>query len=221
MKALLWKDFRMNRGMMMVGVVIGAAVYAMGVVVEVVAHWPERPTRVDWAGMLNSYGVVTMFMTYVAAAMFAGNAVAVERNERSAHFLAYLPAEKWRILMSKLVVAVGVVCVVWVWALISMYVVAPSLDQLQAPDGPQVRELVGWCVLAFGVAWGCSAEMEKPVAPIVAGLVSPAVVGLVVECVVAFGGMPRSRGVGVAVNCAVGVVAFGVGTWGYLRRAEP
>ena len=221
MKKLLWKDFRMNRGMMIWSVAIGMVVYAVGVVIEIVAHWPEWPTASDWSGMLNSYGVVSLFMTYVAAAVFAGNSVAVERGERSAAFLlAYLPPKRWEILASKFVVAAGVVLAVWAWAMVSVYVLAPGLDPADGADGPQVRELVGWCVLAFGVGWAASAEMEKPVGPIVMGLAAPAVVGVLLEGVVTVMGLPRSRGLGVGVDLIVGVGVFLVGTLGYLRRVE-
>ncbi len=221
MRMLLWKDLRLNRAWMISGVAIWFVVYAIGLVIEIAAHWPEAPTQTDWAGMLNSYGGVSLFMTCAAAAMFAGNSIAAERAERSAHFLAYLPPAKWEILASKFIVAAGVVGVVWVWALVSLYVLAPGLDPAESADGPQLRELVGICVLIFGVGWMCSAELAKPVGAMVMALAAPVVVGMVLEGMVEVFGWPRSRGMGVEVNLVLGVGAFVLGTWQYLRRVEP
>ena len=221
MKALLWKDYRLNRAWMISGLVIWLVVYLIGVIIELAAHWPEMPTSRDWGGMLNSYGVVSLFMTWVAAAMFSGNAVAVERAERSAHFLAYLPPSRWEILTSKFIVAASIVVFMWGWALLSVYVLAPGMDTMAEADGPQVRELVGICVLTFGVGWMCSAQMEKTVGPIVVALASPPVVALVLETLVSLMDWPRSRTLGFAVNMCLGLLTLGVGTLHYLKRVEP
>ena len=107
MKALLWKDYRLNRGVLLLGVVGMAGVYVVGLVVEVGYTWPALPAAETWAGAICSYGHLALGGVSYVAAMLGGNAIACERSDRSAHFLAYLPPTKAQILASKFLVAAG------------------------------------------------------------------------------------------------------------------
>jgi ABC-type transport system involved in multi-copper enzyme maturation permease subunit len=123
--------------------------------------------------MLNSYGGVSIFFACCAAGLFSGNAIACERADRSAHFLAYLPPTKKQILASKLVVAGGATAAVWGWALLSIFVIAPAFRSTVDVDGPQLWDFAAMSGLIFGVGWVLSALLEKPLVPIIGALVSP------------------------------------------------
>ena len=69
----------------------------------------------------------------VVAAMLGGNAIACERSDRSAHFLAYLPPTKTQILASKFLVAAGALAVLWGANCLVIYAIPP--------DQPRPHEL--------------------------------------------------------------------------------
>ena len=50
----------------------------------------------EWGDMLVAYGSVALYMTFIVTALLGGHAIACERADRSAHFLAYLPPTKRR-----------------------------------------------------------------------------------------------------------------------------
>ena len=49
MKQLIWKDYRLNRSLFVLGAVVLAIVYAIGAGMEAHAAWPSPPTKDDWA----------------------------------------------------------------------------------------------------------------------------------------------------------------------------
>lgn len=223
MKALLWKDLRLNAVMILSCAVIAATVYVVAIILEIAATWPDAPTRNDWGEMLNSYGGVSIFFACCAAGLFSGNAIACERADRSAHFLAYLPPTKKQILASKLVVAGGATAAVWGWALLSIFVIAPAFRSTVDVDGPQLWDFAAMSGLIFGVGWVLSALLEKPLVPIIGALVSPGILALLMGAIATLAGWSHRReAVCADVTAAcLGVAAFGGGTWGYWRRAEP
>ncbi len=154
-----------------------------------------------------------------------GHAIACERGDRSANFLASLPFTKGQIITSKLVVAGLATAVLWGWVLSSLYIVAPSpgsdlVDSqgtMMAPGGACV------CVLTFGIGWLASASMEKTILPIIMALASPVAVSVMLLLVGVALGIPKIRvsGWSSTVCLVIGAVAFLTGTWTYCRRVEP
>src|ERR1043165_6635546 len=98
MTALIWKDFRLNRPLLLVCGSIVVLVYVVGVVAEAVANWPTFPSAENWAGMLVSYGTVVIYLSFFITGLLGGYAIAAERSDRSAHYLAMLPPTKIQIL---------------------------------------------------------------------------------------------------------------------------
>lgn len=227
MRSLLWKDYRMNRLLLIIGATIIAATYGAGAVAEVSAGWPDMPTRVAWSEMLTTYGTVALYLTAFVTALLGGNAIACERSDRSAHFLAYLPPARWQILVSKFVVAAAAVAAMWAWVLGSVWVVAPLLS-----GGSGRGEFLGkvtvvavgqLCALTFGTGWLASAFVGSATFAVVAALASPVVMGFVLMVVFTLLGIPRyEMGNWSGVICFwAGVGGFVVGSWAYLRRVEP
>src|SRR4051812_45278204 len=107
MTGLLWKEYRLNRGLLILGAAALAGVHVVGAAIEISHTWPALPGGQTWADALASYGHLAMCLTPYLAAVLGGNAIACERAERSAHFLAYLPPTKAQILTSKLTVGVA------------------------------------------------------------------------------------------------------------------
>jgi ABC-type transport system involved in multi-copper enzyme maturation permease subunit len=225
MRKLLWKDYRLNRQLLVLCAAILLAIYAVGAITEISATWPSLPAARQWGHMFASYGVVALYSATFISALLAGNAIASERADRTANFLAYLPPTKSRILFSKFVIAAGATTAVWAWAVVSVYRIARGLG-VEGPDitgqvSPRLAALT--CVLTFGVGWLASARFETAVMPVITAFASPVVVSFALLAVSVILGIPRFEvfewyG---AVCAWVGLVAFAAGTWIYLRRMEP
>jgi ABC-type transport system involved in multi-copper enzyme maturation permease subunit len=225
MTSLLWKDYRLNRPPLILSAVICGLLYLVGVGTQVAATWPRLPSSNDWAGMLVSYGTVAMYLTICFAGLFGGHAIACERGDRSANFLACLPPTKLQILTSKLIVAAGATAALWGWILLTLCVIAPALSGASPTSGEIVTGpgVASVCVLTFGVGWMASAMMEKSTVPILVALVSPVAMSLALILVGNVFGIPlvRVSEWSNLVSLASGLTAFIGGTWYYCRRMEP
>ena len=181
MKQLLWKDYRLNRPLLILFAAVWLALYLVGAGAQFASGWPKMPTAHDWAGMLVSYGTSAMYLTFCFTGLLGGHAIACERGDRSAHFLAVLPPTKMQILTSKFIVAAGVTAVMWGWIVLSIYVIAPRLSSVPVDFSGTLVEpgVAAVCVLTFGVGWLASACLEKTTIPIIVALVSPGAVTVV------------------------------------------
>jgi ABC-type transport system involved in multi-copper enzyme maturation permease subunit len=225
MISLLWKDYRLNRPLLILCATVCGLLYLVGVGTQIAATWPGLPSSNDWAGMLVSYGAVAMYLTICFAGLFGGHAIACERGDRTAHFLACLPPTKLQILASKFIVSAGATVGLWGWVLLTRYMIPSALGrQLPASDeivtGPGVASV---CVLTFGVGWAASAILGKSTIPILVALISPVVVSIGLILV---GTMFRIPQVRVSewsnlVSLGTGLLALFAGTWYYCRRIEP
>lgn len=226
MKSLIWKDYRLSRSLLLLVAGTWVLLYLVGVGTQLASTWPRPPSMVEWAEMLHAYGAAWLYLTMCFAGLLGGHAIACERSDRSANFLACLPPTKWQILSSKLVVAMATLAAMWGWALLSVYGVAASLSPVPVDDDRQLVTLPGIasvCVLTFGVGWMASAMFEKTTLPILFALLSPVAVSVVL---ILFGnllGVPMVR-VSDWTNmacCVAGATALVAGTWHYCRRVEP
>ncbi|MGN6368829.1 MAG: ABC-2 transporter permease [Phycisphaerae bacterium] len=224
MKALLWKDYRLNRWVLLFGGAVVAGVYGVGVVREIVASWPGLPSAAGWGGMLASYGTVLLYLYICLSGVLGGHAIAVERGDHSAHFLASLPPGKRQILASKFLIAAIAAGVMWGWIFVSLDVVAPRLNpEVAESAGGAARCAAAVSVLTFGVGWLASSCMEKTIFPILAALCSPVAVSvglMLLAMMVGVSNVEISRWSNAA--CVVlGSACFVAGTWWYTRRVEP
>ena len=226
MRQLLWKDYRLNRGLLVLSVVGLAGVYVAGLTVEFSHTWPAIPAPQAWADGVYSYGHLSLSVMPFIAALLAGNAIACERADRSAHFLAYLPPTKLRIVASKVIVVASAVAVFCCGNLLLMYAVAPRLAEDPADFmymmGSPAATLAG-CLFTFGIGWLGSACLEKPTIPVLAALASPIVLAMILTTLAALLGISRFELVewSPIIGLWVGIAAFCAGTWCYFRRVEP
>lgn len=225
MRKLLWKDYRLFRPLLLLSASIVVLVYGVGIAAEMASSWPTFPSADNWAGMLVSYGTVLLFLSFFKTGMLGGYAIAVERSERSAHFLASLPPTKVLILASKLIVVAVATGVLWGWMFLSIHILASKLST-QPFNGTHTLTMSGaaaTCVLTFGVGWCASACMEKPIIPIILALCSPLAVSIALMLAAAMLGISNVRISDWSnVVCVVlGLVAWITGSWSYHRRVEP
>jgi ABC-type transport system involved in multi-copper enzyme maturation permease subunit len=226
MKGLLWKDYRLNRGLLLLGVLGLTGAYLIGLVAEVSHTWPVLAASTAWADALYSFGHMALGVMPFLAALLGGNAIACERADRSAHFLAYLPPSKTKILVSKFLVAAGALGVLAGANAVLIYAIAPLIS----PEPTNFLHMLGTlsgalasCVLTFGIGWLTSACFEKPTFPVLLALVFPFVLGYGLFLFASVTGISRFDVFQWAgtVSVSIGLVAFLAGTWCYFRRVEP
>ncbi|HWB10345.1 MAG TPA: hypothetical protein VG826_14030 [Pirellulales bacterium] len=225
MTRLLWKDYRLNRPLVILCVATCGLVYLVGVGTQIASAWPQLPSSSDWAGMLVSSGTVAMYLTICFSGLFGGHAIACERGDRSANFLACLPPTKLQILASKLTVSAVAMASFWSCVLLTVYVIPPALVSQPSHVGELATGsgVVSICVLTFGVGWMASAVLDKTTLPILVALLSPVAVSIALILVGSVLRIPQARVSEWSnlVSVTTGLSAFIAGSWYYCRRVEP
>jgi ABC-type transport system involved in multi-copper enzyme maturation permease subunit len=225
LKALFWKDYRVNRLILIVGVVLLTAPH----LIAWIYVWRAQPPReyVQWTLLAASaYSIVLSQLTLT---LLGGHAIAAERVDRSAEFLGYLPPSRAMIITSKALLAFVTALVIWGVNLVVFCLAAPweELPNL-GRDAPTMFEVpryvaaTGACM--FGIAWLGSSCLPSPTFAIFGGLVSPLVVNLsLMSCSTGLG-WPAMADVGhwyLVICPTLGCLCFVSGTWYFLRRVEP
>lgn len=226
MRALLWKDYRINRGVVLLGAALLLGPYAAVIFWGLRAHWPSLPPRAEWSGLLTTASLLSLVLSQLTLVTLAGNVIASERNDRSAEFLAYLPPSRLKILASKFVLWLLAAAVVWCVNLAASELLAPALGRApgSATDALADRSmLAAVSVMLFGAGWLGSALLESPAMATCLGIGATFAVPVLVMAALhlfAPGGGDLKQGCLIA--CPVlGVVCFVCGSVYYLRRVEP
>jgi ABC-type transport system involved in multi-copper enzyme maturation permease subunit len=227
MIALLKKDWRVFRTPVIGGLVALVTPYVVGIISAIMDEHDRRPIQPD--NFLNTIAAacfVSLWLSGVMAAVFGGAAFAQERRDRSADFLAMLPASRTRIVASKLLVAFG--CVLGMWLLnIAVLAVLVRLSPRNPWPPPENFLIVASTTLMFfGIAWTCSALLSSPA---IAASIS---IAITVASMVLLTMQMQSETYSQAraahwqfimelwTLCA-GVASLIAGTLYYLRRVEP
>ena len=97
MKSLLWKEFRLCWPILLVGAGLLTAPYLIPLLGKSLGY----SVRVDWPGA----AVFSLALSILTLTLFGGSAIACERADRSAEFLAYQPIPRGKILAQQAGVA--------------------------------------------------------------------------------------------------------------------
>jgi len=229
MKSLLWKDYRINRLLLIFGFVVCVGPWVIAIARHIQLNmrgegvwWGPEP----WVTTAS----ISLGLSLFTLAMLGGNAIAAERADRAAEFLAYLPVSRWSILAGKSLIALAPAAAIWMLNLAFLFWVAPRLAEgVSAADmilRPEVRETFDvfgvTSVLLFGAGWFWSAVLTSH------GLATG--MSFVTLATVATGFMGLEFGLGlenitqewfVSVCTAVGISGYVVGCAYYLWRMEP
>lgn len=232
MKALLWKDYRQNRRMLIavgIFVVIPYVVLSVGLLGRLLGTSSEVASDQleSWGELLWMASMWSLCLSMVAGAFVAGNAIAGERADRSAEFAAYLPISRWSAIAGKAMLAVGLYLSVWI---VNLLIGSLAGDELPAALYRRGDSFVGvmavTAVLIFGVSWLLSCLLSSSAIAAAGGLAAPMIIG---------GGLTFSdyvRGLEehvpepwlhwyVPLCLVLGVTCFVGGVVYYLRRVEP
>jgi ABC-type transport system involved in multi-copper enzyme maturation permease subunit len=208
---LMRKDFRQQRRFLAGAILFLLTPYAFSVVLFIL-----NPAS-RWSDHLGIAAVCALGLAFVLIPFFAGNAVASERADRSAEFLAFLPIARGPSILSKALVAgaISAGMVAACWAATSVINSEPS-----NLSGAQSFAMVSTSLMMFGTAWGVSSFGRSPVFAAAAGLVLPACWALT-RWLASEHGHSISLTAYSAVAFVSGCAAFVGGSIYCLRRVEP
>lgn len=230
LRALIWKDLRINRLPLLIGAFVLIAPYiVVGVAVTNMPLWQEATAASAWAVLLATGCHFSVLCSQPTLAMLSGHTIAVERGDRSAEFLGYLPPSRGLVLVSKALVLAGAFLTVW-----GLNLLLHATAFWLSPDSDAVRELTSHMaslpriaaigLLAAGVGWCASANVENSGPAVALGLAAPVVLFGVLQATHSAFNTPNELDFGVVyfTLCPIlAVVFFMFGTFCYLRRVEP
>lgn len=227
MKALLWKEYRQHRQLMVASAIILSAPYLVVLLVGLFAtikYGPQQPAA--WEHNFAVSGAIALAACVLLAAFFGGNAIAGERGDRSAEFVAYLPISRSSTIVCKAIIAIGA-CVIMLTINSSVVTLCASALSTE----PSVEYYPGGMVLAtwiaaalvFSVAWGVSSVVTRPATAAATGLGALLILifaSLLIE--EALGPKAdQATPVWYTVSCLVFGATGITGTAYYLHRLEP
>ncbi|MEE8452208.1 MAG: ABC transporter permease [Thermoguttaceae bacterium] len=226
MKWLIWKEYRLNRLILIVGAVLLIAPHAIALYFA----WrgigpPANGVASPLAANLLISGGYSLVISQLMLAFLGGHAIACERADRSAEFLAYLPVSRARILAAKLTLPLFWAALIWTANLLILRLV---IAELPLP-GKRVEEQV-WLMLSltaltglvfFSVGWLLSSMLESPTFSICGALIAPLLIVMAGIPLDWMNILHRAELWYLFTCLALAPACFIAGTWYYLRRVEP
>lgn len=228
--ALIWKDLRINRLPLLLGILLFVVPYVIVAVAVVnMPLWNEATAASAWAVLLATGCHFSVMSSQPTLAILSGHLIAVERGDRSAEFLGYLPPSRTMILLSKGLVLIGACGLIWGLNL-SIHWIAYRLS----PDSAAARDLTSHMaslsrfaaigLLAAGAGWCASANLDNSGPSVALALAAPAVLfGALMTTNSAFNAPDHLAfsAVYFALCPILAAALFAIGTWSYLHRVEP
>ncbi len=222
MKWLLWREYRLNRLIVITGVVLLVLPYLFLLVGELWQHKRVFANYDEIAGVT----IGSLILSQLTAALLGGNAIAGERADRSAEFMVYLPVSRARRFASKMILSASATAVYWGANLFVLWFLDGLLSKGHAEDWVKTIPPIAMTnVMIYGVSWGLSSLRCSPVIAVGGGLFSPLLIwlGLIFGAdAFELPALEKNAGTIYSMICApLGVVSFALGTWYFLTRVEP
>lgn len=228
MKWLFWREYRLNRPILIFGAVLLLLPYAFALIV---LRWASKVGE-DIPELLLNAGIFSLALSQLTVALLGGNAIAGERADRSAEFMAYLPVPRGSRLIGKLSLAAVTALVTWgVNLLVAAVLLSLAPDLRRLPDLSDINLI--WAFVAvtgltfYCVGWLISSFQSSATFAVGGGLVTPLVVFMLWAAVAWLSELRPETfdqfiGTGYPVSCIlIAAVCFPTGAWYFLRRVEP
>jgi ABC-type transport system involved in multi-copper enzyme maturation permease subunit len=231
MRALLWKDYRANRPVLFVGLVLLLAPYA------ILVGWIwynvglTGASAAEWGEALSMAAYASLGVSQLTILLLAGTIIAGERRDRSAEFLAYLPPSRPTILASKSLLSAATAVTIWGLTLVMIGFVVPRLNAEAVSGGNRERLLDYLAVLGssgvalFGTAWLGSSMLESPTYSTAIGLLTVILVPFLLNICHSLTAWPADGESFVywlrLLYVGIGAASFVAGWTYYVRRVEP
>ena len=232
MKWLIWREYRLNRPILITGAVLLLLPY---LVILIALCWPNAPAMGarHVARAFAGAAIYNIVLSQLTVLVLGGNAIAGERADRSAEFIAYLPLPRTRRLSSKLILAFSAAALIWGINLLVLWILVSAAPQFRSgpnlpPDIPLMLSYVAITGLVFyGVSWLISSFQSSPTFAVGGGLITPILVLMGLHAAawamdLDAPSIARFAENGYAIICPMlALVGFSIGTWYYLTRIEP
>lgn len=223
LKTLIKKDFYHQTSFMLAAAIFLVVPYLIAMVTLITIQMGAHPQE-NWIQFFHAAGVVDIILCVVLIPFFTGNAIAGERADRSAEFLAYLPIKRKTAILSKAIVAFGISTFFIVLCTLVYYVLIYLSDlHPRAMQNVEVGIVVGSCVFMFGVAWLVSTFAQSATYAAAAGMFVPISLGVVLILLNPMEAANRANlwMVYIIISLVMGPLCFIAGVMYYLRRVEP
>lgn len=172
MNALLWKDLRLNRSILLLSGVLFLLPHLGG---GLWLAFESSQRGAGWWAWQWSYdamvrmGFLSLILSLVGLTVLAGNSLACEREDGSDEFLRVLPPTPRAVVGSKSLVLVGAVVLLWGLNVIAILGVAPRMPGAPVvlvegvDDNPGLELLftAATALLMFGTAWWIGSFSKK------------------------------------------------------------
>ena len=217
MNWLLWREYRRNQWIL----ATGAAGLFLPCLIAVMFS-AEHTVKFIGVFMLSSV------FSEMTVALLAGNALAGERADRSAEFVAYLPWRRISTFACKLVLpaltaAIGFVVYVW-----CAHQLPDIATQGQMAD---LRIFFVVILVIYGVGWLASSLSSSVAYASCIGFIAPYLIFFCQSLIYSIRGVSLDIGnkddhetfllAYAMIGVPVAIVCFSIGTWNYFRRSEP
>ena len=231
LRALIWKDLRVNRLPLLVTALLLAAPY--GVVAAAVVQmplWQESTSASAWAVLLAPGCYFSVMCSQASVAMLSGHLIAVERADRSVEFIAYLPPSRLQLLLSKATILASAVAMVWGANLMLREFSGILAGHARDPADALVADMASfWSLaavgaLAMGAGWCASCFLSGTGGPVAMAFFSPMILVGLLQSLGFASGWPDQFSFGSVYRTAcwsLGLALFAIGTGYFLRRVEP
>ena len=239
MNWLLWKEYRVNRVIVIVGATILIAPHLVALFVAWwrIAHGIDSPAEEQFARGMAASSIYSVIFSQLTLCLLGGHAIAGERADRSAEFLASLPISRTKIVAGKLGLAFLIAVSIWITNLLILWFFIPGLFSaafLRADGFTGFHQLIaGTAVIGFlffSVAWLFSSMWESSTFAVCMGLITPFALSLIVAASAWMLGYPLDEHVLLekdlmrwfwGICLVLAPLCLVSGTWYYLRRVEP
>jgi len=227
MAMLMRKDWRVYRSAIIGGVILLPVYYLISLYTEVV--WFDPLFLVGQPSEVRFYQ--GLYLTAIIAAVFGGLSFATERRDRSAQFLYMLPQSRGRIVLSKLLVALGCIGVL-ILVNIAIMAAHAAYWTWSIPNWPPSSEIrlvlmstrleMALPFATFSIAWMLGRFTPSPAIAASTSIgVTMGAVFLMHDIIWQAGYRRADAAWGARCAIIAGAIALLVGTIHYLRRVEP
>lgn len=230
LRALLWKDARVNRLPLLMGLVMLMVPYIItSAAIMQMPLWSEATPQSAWAILLATGSYFSLTCSQAGLAMLSGHLIAVERADRSVEFIAYLPPTRGQLLVSKAILLASAVATVWG----SNLLIGTLADQLSdSPNGARaltadlasLTTVAAIGTLAIATGWAATCMLEGTGAAVAFAILSPMILVGALQSLGYAAGWPDEFSFDTVYRGACWSIAaamFAIGTIHFLLRIEP
>ena len=228
--ALIKKDIRICRLPILIGLLLLAAPFVLSwALIRTMPLWTEAVAQHAWAAVLGTGCYFSLLCSFPTLAMISGCIIAAERADRSAEFLAYLPPSRRQILVSKFLVLLTTLILIWGTNL-AIFLLANWLEgetdaaSTVMQDFSTVRIFLVVGIAGMGSGWLGSAISNNTGPAVGLAFITPVLIMPGIYLISQLTNWPSPLDYeGYFIGCclATGGLSFVLGTTYFLHRVEP